>query len=235
MKNIRILHLFPELLSLYGEYGNLQVLIHFLRKNGFTAECVPYEEGELSLEGFGLIYIGSGTEANIREAAKRLMPYKDIVKAAVKDNKLFLATGNSMAIFGECIEAKSGEFPALGIFPYKTKESEKRFIGDALTKDAFGSQAIGFINTSYIYEGINTPLFELVLNRELGNDKRSPSDGFCEKNFFATQLTGPLTVKNPHLLCHFIKLMTNENIELSDSENIVKAYSNSLAQLRKRV
>ena len=210
MKDIRILHIFPELLSLYGEYGNISVLRHFLEKNGCTVHCDSFENGTLSTDGYDLIYIGSGTEANIREAIKRLMPHKDTLQNAINNGQLFLATGNSMAVFGKSITKEKEETPALGIFSFTTEESEKRFIGDVLTKELFGGKVIGFVNTSFVYNGITSPLFELILNKELGNDKNTPYDGFTEKNFHATQLTGPLTVKNPHILCHFIKLITDD-------------------------
>ena len=43
MKEIKILHLFPRLLSLYGEYGNIAVLRRTLEENGYTVDVDGYE------------------------------------------------------------------------------------------------------------------------------------------------------------------------------------------------
>ncbi len=45
MKEIKILHLFPKLLSLYGEYGNMAVLRSTLASNGYGVQIDQYEDG----------------------------------------------------------------------------------------------------------------------------------------------------------------------------------------------
>ncbi len=51
MNEIKILHLFPKLLSLYGEYGNVAVLRRTLEQNGYDVQVDHYEDGPLNLEG----------------------------------------------------------------------------------------------------------------------------------------------------------------------------------------
>ena len=65
MKEIKILHLFPKLLSLYGEYGNVAVLRRALADAGWTVTVDRYETGALDLDGYAFIYIGAGTEDNL--------------------------------------------------------------------------------------------------------------------------------------------------------------------------
>ena len=55
MKEIKILHLFPRLLSLYGEYGNVSVLRRTLEDHGFAVTVETYENGELILDGYDFI------------------------------------------------------------------------------------------------------------------------------------------------------------------------------------
>ena len=40
METIRIVHLFPKLLSLYGEYGNVAILEKSLRESGYAVEIL---------------------------------------------------------------------------------------------------------------------------------------------------------------------------------------------------
>ena len=83
MKEIKILHLLPKLLSLYGEYGNVAVFANELRKAGFTVTVDSWENGQLDLSNYNFVYIGSGTEDNLLEANRRLAPYADIIEASI--------------------------------------------------------------------------------------------------------------------------------------------------------
>ena len=70
MKTIKILHLFPKLLSLYGEYGNVKVLASTLWKGGWEVLVDSMEEVPGEFAGYNLVYLGSGTEDNLALAAK---------------------------------------------------------------------------------------------------------------------------------------------------------------------
>lgn len=235
MKEIKILHLFPSLLSLYGEYGNVRVLARYLEKNGFSVKTDIYEGPELHLGEYDLIYMGSGTEENTEHAAKLLMPYKENIKEAVRNGKLFLVTGNALAVFSQTIENRKNELiDALGIFPFKVTENENRFIGDTLTEPFSGYSVVGFINNSYVINGISSPWFQLKFNKTLGNDKKSAAEGFIYNNFYATSLIGPLLTKNPHILEFFIEKLTDKKISIPEEDSINKAYSVTLEELSKR-
>ena len=221
MKEIKILHLFPRLLSLYGEYGNIAVLKAALEGCAVT-EC---EDGNADFENYDFIYIGSGTEDNLMVALERLLPHAEKIAASIK-SKVWLATGNAMALFGKALAEK----PALGIFGYETHIDDKRYLGDVLTEGS--PETLGFINTSCRYEGMENPLLQLVLNKELGNDKKSPAEGIREGNFFGTQLIGPFLAKNPHYLAQMVTLLTGE--PYTPEGYGCKAYAVAAEQLRKR-
>lgn len=231
MKEIKILHLFPKLLSLYGEYGNVAVFANELKKAGFTVTVDGWENGELQLTGYDLIYIGSGTEDNLLEAIKRLAPHSEAVKESVQTTT-WLATGNAMTLFGKTVSRGNATSPALNVFDYTTViHNGKRYLGDALTAE----NMIGFINTSSVYGGITAPLFNLVLNPKLGNDKISAADGIHADKFYGTQLIGPVMVKNPHFMEQIAAEITGQPLGLSADSNICKAYDISLNELKKRL
>jgi len=231
MKEIKILHLFPKLLSLYGEYGNIAVLRRILEDNGFTVTVETYENGALQLDGYDLIYVGAGTEDNLLEAIRRLMPHKDAITAAIEGGKLWLSTGNTMTLFGQAVERQETTIEALGAFDYDTHIYDtKRYLGDVLTEDGF----VGFINTSCLYGGITTPWLQLKLNPQLGNDKASAADGIRYKNFYGTQLIGPVLAKNPHFLAHICQALTGKEIAIPAESYMQKAYEVSLHELKNR-
>ena len=231
MKEIKILHLLPKLLSLYGEYGNVAVFANELRKAGFAVTVDSWENGDLNLDGYNFIYIGSGTEDNLLEAVRRLTPFADAIEASVA-NTTWLATGNAMTLFGATITRGEETVEALSVFPYTaTIHIGKRYLGDVLTDD----DTIGFVNTSTVYEGISSPLFKLLLNPKLGNTKADAADGIHEEKFYGTQLIGPVLVKNPHFLMKIAKEVTGKPIILSHASFIRKAYEISLNELKKRL
>lgn len=233
MKELKILHLFPRLLSLYGEYGNVVMLKATLEQKGCAVTVTECEDGNADLAAYDCIYVGSGTEDNLMVALQRLLPYADAVKASIASGKVWLATGNAMALFGKTLTRKE-ELPAVGAFDYLTViDDAKRFLGDVLT---CGEPAtLGFINTSCVYTGIETPMLELQLNKNLGNDKKSAAEGIREKNFFGTQLIGPFLVKNPHYMEAVCSLLTGEEVTVEKDSNMAKAYAVALKELQARV
>lgn len=232
MKELKILHLFPRLLSLYGEYGNVAVLKATLEENHCTVAVTEWEDGPVDLSAYDFFYVGSGTEDNLLIALNRLLPYAEAVKASVEAGKVWLATGNAMALFGKTLK-RADETPALGVCAYDTViEDAKRYLGDVIAADE--PTTLGFINTSCRYTGIETPLMELLLNKDLGNDKISPAEGVRENNFFGTQLIGPFLVKNPHYMELVCSLLTGSDIKIDADSYLAKAYAVSCKELRNR-
>ena len=236
MKEIKILHLLPKLLSLYGEYGNVAVLCRTLEQSGYDVQVDHYEDGPLNLEGYDLVYVGAGTEDNLMEAIRRLLPYGDAIKASVASNTCWLATGNAMTLFGATVTRYKATSQALGCFDYSTTiQDDRRYLGDVLTETAFGSPLVGFINTSSVFTDVPTPLLTLKLNNNLGNDKKGCMDGIRADRFYGTQLIGPVLAKNPHFLCHICKELTGTEFVVGEDTNIQKAYQVALTELSARV
>ncbi len=236
MKEIRILHLFPKRLSLYGEYGNVAVLARTLESLGNKAKVLSYEEGDLTLQNVDMVYVGAGTEEGVWEANRLLQPHKDAVQKAISDGISILATGNAMALFGKELTLDGETAPALEVFSYKTEmSSKKRYLADALGKDPEGNLYVGFINTGCVYTGTDKPVMELLLGKELGNDKANPVEGYREGNFFGTQLIGPVLTKNPHLLSAFVKTLTGEDYVPDPNSNLYKAYEIAKQELLNRL
>lgn len=236
MKEMKILHLFPHLLSLYGEYGNVAVLEKTLRDQGYSVSVAHWDDGALELAGFDLIYVGAGTEDHLLEAVRRLMPYAEQIRASVQGGTYWLATGNAMTLFGKEILRAGSAYPGLGVFDYTTEiRDNTRYLGDTLTADAFGAPLIGFINTSSVYLGDIPNLLTLRLNPKLGNSKQDAADGIRQENFFGTQLIGPVLANNPHFLAYICQAVTGESVDISPDAYIKKAYDVSLNELKQRL
>lgn len=240
-KTINIVHMFPKLLSLYGEYGNISILKKYLTERNFHVKVLEYEDGVFpSLADVSMVYVGSGTEENLIEANKRLENSREAIKESIcggNKSTFWLSTGNSLSLFGRTVKWKDCEYPAIGAFPYDCMlSSEKRFASDIITSkdNIFDAQIVGFINTSAIFTGIENPLLAYTLGKNMGNDKISNGGGLLQENFWGTQLVGPFMVKNPPVLEKAFGIITGEELNLDDDENVVKAYKVAVAELNAR-
>ena len=74
---VRIAHLYPEELCLYGENGNIKALVYALKEKGIDSSIINVSKGDkLELDTYDFIYIGSGLEKNLGRIKERLIPYK---------------------------------------------------------------------------------------------------------------------------------------------------------------
>lgn len=235
--NINILHLFPELMNLYGEYGNVLILKKCLEQAGLnvTVDCKDVSD-EINFEDYDVVYIGCGTESASLKALECLKKYKGSMHKFIESNRLMLATGNSFELFGDFInDDKYGNFEGLKLFGYGVERTHgKRFLGDAVFSCMQDdNKVLGFINKCSKISGVSSPLFNVIMG--LGNDNLKSTEGFTYKNVFATNLIGPLLVRNPYF-CQFIlntiyKIKNYEPTATPDMSNQVKAYNIALAEL----
>lgn len=235
--NIRILYLYPELMNLYGEHGNVLMLKKCFEQAGLNVICDCRNVGDdISFDDYDIAYMGCGTESASYKALECLRPYKRAISEFTESNKLLILTGNSFELFGDYInDDKLGAFEGLKLFDYGViRTHKKRFLGDAIFRCMQEEhKVIGFINKCSHISGVSSPLFNVEMG--LGNDNTASTEGFTYKNVFATNLIGPLLVRNPYF-CQFILNTAYKSISYSptstpDMSYQVKAYATALSEL----
>lgn len=193
---VKILHLYPHLMNLYGDYANIIVLKKHLQDQGLQVSVTEKEvKDKLSLQNYDFIYMGSGTESNLKIALKALKKYKKDLESCIAKGKTILFTGNAMELLGKYIDDEE----ALGIFDFETKHTDKRFTGDAIVKNDNFGLVVGFINKSTTSkDNEEERLFEYVFMDN--NLKDSSFEGYRRNNLYATHIIGPVLVKNPNFM-----------------------------------
>ena len=79
----KIVHFYPDLMSLYGSYANVSVLRRYLEALGHTVTVRPVRPGEdADIAGADFLFMGAGTERAERFAAEDFARYGAAVKAA---------------------------------------------------------------------------------------------------------------------------------------------------------
>ena len=220
---MKILHLYHDLMNLYGDYANISALSRIFDTNGIkhTVDRLSLED-EPDLSKYDLIYVGSGSEENQKFALSHLIKYKDALKAYIESGKYALFTGNSFEMLGGRIESFLGEFEGLGIFDFNVAEQRMtRTTADAICKMSdIDRPLVGFVNKCSTVVGINSPLFTVEMG--LANNKEDKGEGIRKNNFFGTHLTGPVFVKNPHFLQFFASALVGKELN-SDAFSYEKA------------
>ncbi len=196
---MKIAYLYYDFLNLYGESGNIKIIKNILKYNKIKAEILYLSlDDQLNFDDYDLVYIGSGTEENLKVALNHLKKYQKAIKKYIEENKFMLVTGNGMDMFGKKIENLQG----LEIFDYEVKRG-KRKMTEVYTKGKIKDKILGFINNnSYLDE---ESLF------------------FNKNNFYGTYILGPILVRNPSLVKYFMNKLTNKKLKY-DLKLETKAY-----------
>ena len=203
---LTILHLCPDLMSLYGEYANLAVLERLLEDLGVeVTHLTATFEDTPDFAGADLIYMGAGTERSQKAVLKHLVPYAPAIRTAVEGKTLLLFTGNAMETLGASVTDKDGKtFPGLGLAGFTTVETDRRTPHDVIaTSTLWEAPTVGFMNKCSTTAGVDAPLFS-ALPLGFGNESKGGAEGYARGNILATHITGPVLVKNPAFLWYVV-------------------------------
>ncbi len=212
MKELKILYLYPDILELYGDFGNIQVLKYRLEKRGIKAIVTPYSIGDEApnFKDFDLVFAGGGADQEQSILAKDLIKYKDNIKEAVDSGVFFLLICGAYQLFGKYYKGVEGNIiPGLDVFPYYTEainDRKKRCIGNVVIDvnlNGKETKVIGFGNHGGQTYDVNTPFGKVLFGN--GNKFGDDNEGFFKENVIATYLHGPLLSKNPDVADYIIK------------------------------
>lgn len=211
-KGINILYLYPDMLELYGDYGNIQVLKYRLEKRGFYCNIEKYSIGDTApdFSSFDIVFAGGGADNEQSILANDLIQYKDNIKNAIQNGTFFLLICGAYQLFGKYYKGVDGNtIPGLDIFPYYTEAIEdrkKRCIGNIVIDVKLGdisTKVIGFENHGGQTFDVFSPFGEVLYGN--GNKFGDSKEGFFLNNVIATYLHGPLLSKNPVLTDYILK------------------------------
>jgi len=193
---IKLLHLYYDIMNLYGEYGNIKILEKHLKDQGFEVIVDKKTIGDIkNLEQYDFVYIGCGTEKNQKAILEDIKTEKEELKKIIEDGKVVLLTGNSFEILGKSIDGKQ----ALEILDFETEILKDRITTDIICKtDMLESKVVGFVNTMSKVKNNENPLFKIEWKAE--NIIKDEEEGIVYKNLIGTHLIGPILVRNPELL-----------------------------------
>lgn len=213
MYELNICHLYPDLLNLYGDTGNIIALKKRSEWRGIKAAVVNVTIGEHFIpENYDIVFLGGGQDYEQEIIQNDLMKEKaNEIKNAIKNNKVFLCICGGYQMLGNYYRTWDGrEIKFLGALNFRTIGSKKRMIGnlvfqcDFLFSDDSDGKVIGFENHSgktYLGQDIK-PLGKVL--KGYGNNGEDGYEGGVYKNVYCSYSHGSLLPKNPALTDYLI-------------------------------
>lgn len=222
--------IFPEFCNLFSDSSNMKYLKQCLPEATFVDTEYTSEPLFLS-QKVDLVYMGGMTEHTQELVAKKLMPYKEKIKACIESGVPFLITSNAIEIFGKYIENEDGsKIEMLGIFDfYSKRDMMHRFNG--LVKGKFnGLDIVGFKSQFTLAYSNEKDKNFIHVERGVGMNKNDDNEGIHTHNFFGTYLIGPFLCINPLFTKYLMELMGVENPTLAFEDVAMAAYKKRLEE-----
>ena len=208
---LKICHMYPDVLNLYGDRGNVRCLQQRLRWRGIDSAVERLPIGtQARLGDFDLVFIGGGQDFEQQVLLEDLHRGKDReIRAAIEDGIPFLTICGGYQMLGHYYETYDGQrCDFIGALDLYTVGSKHRMIGNYKFQcgtESGGSLVVGFENHSgktRLGSGVQ-PLGQVLAG--FGNNGEDGTEGARYRNVFGTYSHGPLLPKNP-ALCDFILL-----------------------------
>jgi lipid II isoglutaminyl synthase (glutamine-hydrolysing) len=219
MSALRVCSLYPELMNIYADRGNIAVL---------RARCewrgIGFELGAASMReavdpaAWDLFYMGGGQDRDQAAVAVDMVETKrDALHAAAARGAVVLAVCGGYQLLGHSYAMDDAELPGVGLVDLRTvREPGPRLIGNCAIEADLGTGPrviAGFENhggRTYLGES------EVPLGRVLkghGNNGKDGFEGVRKGNVIGTYLHGPLLPKNVWLADRLIELALGVELE----------------------
>ena len=207
---LKICHLYPDVLNLYGDGGNVICMRQRLQWRGIDAVVGRCCIGDsLHAADYDLFFIGGGQDFEQEVLLQDLNGGKaEEIRAAVRDGKTFLAICGGYQMLGNYYRTWDGvQCDFIGAIDVETIGQKERMIGNyVFTCDELdGQTVVGFENHSgrtYLGSGVR-PIGRVLAGN--GNNGEDHMEGARVNNLFATYSHGCLLPKNPALADYILK------------------------------
>ncbi|MBE7034598.1 MAG: glutamine amidotransferase [Ruminococcaceae bacterium] len=207
-KGLIIGHLFPDLLNLYGDKGNILSLQNRLLWRGYEAEIVCIEENDtIDFARFDIVYLGGGSDRAELLVLEKLRPYRDALHRYTEAGGVLLATCGGYEMLGTSLMLCGQSTEGLSLLDVRTEAGPNRLIGNVVAETVLDGSAldiVGFENHSgRTFLGDCKGFAKIVSG--FGNNGEDGTCGAVYRNVLGTHLHGPLLPKNPALTDYLLQ------------------------------
>ena len=236
---LNICHLYPDLLNVYGDVGNILILKHRAEKRGIKVNVFNISiNDDFNCDDMDIVFFGGGQDYEQSIVSKDLTENKkDSLRTYVEKGKVLIAICGGYQLLGKYYMAPNGEkLDGLGILNIYTEGGDTRFIGNTIIyNQKYNETYVGFENHSgRTYINNLEPLGKCI--NGFGNNGEDGFEGCIYKNTFCTYFHGSLLSKNPELADRILKISLEQKygeialapledtFELEAKQTILKRY-----------
>ncbi|HEX9679190.1 MAG TPA: glutamine amidotransferase [Candidatus Saccharimonadales bacterium] len=197
VKIINLAQLYPREMNIYGDTGNIKVLLWRLQHRGFKTALRPLNIGDKLPADTDIIVGGGGQDSGQGKIMPDLLKKGDELRAMAGDGVTMLLVCGLYQLFGHrFVTDEQQEIKGISVFDAETLAGQRRLIGNIVVQSPFG-RLVGFENHSGLTKLANDqlPLGKVIKGQ--GNDGSSGKEGAVMHNVFGTYLHGPILPKNP--------------------------------------
>ena len=218
---LKLVHLYPLFLNIYGDIGNVKVLKNRCEWRGIDLKIEQVNIDDKLESGTDIYFIGGGQDRQQVEVSLEMQKNKSFFVDEYNNDSVFLGICGGYQLMGQYYQPHDAKrLDGIGILDAYTVAGSTRFIGNVSAKMDYltPNTLVGFENHSGLtyLNGETKPIAEVVVGN--GNNGQDRTEGARSKNAFGTYLHGSFLPKNPHFADYLIKLALkkryNDDIEL---------------------
>jgi len=213
---INIAYLYPELLNIYGDKGNILAFVNRCLWRNIEAQIHEIHPGDnIDPDVYDFYFIGGGQDQQQIAVADELHKQKDALTQARDNMAVFLTICGGYQLLGHYYKPHSGDkLKGISLLDAYTIAGNTRYIGNVTVKTEFPLKEktlVGFENHSGLtyLQGDTKPIGFVTTGN--GNNGKDKTEGAFYKNVFGTYLHGSFLPKNPHFTDYLIQLALERN------------------------
>lgn len=204
--NLNICHLYPDLLNLYGDKGNITALKKRLEWRGIQASVTEYTIGDTpDFSDKNIVFLGGGSDREQKLVCKKLLEQKEKLKEYVESGGCLAAVCGGYQLLGKYYKIGSETIEGLSLVDIYTEQKPGRLIGKVILKsNIYDDYIVGFENHGgRTFINKETPLGSCLYGH--GNNGKDGCEGVVYKNIIGTYLHGPVLPANPKLTDYILE------------------------------
>jgi len=204
--NFTVGWLYPDLMNIYGDRGNILTLLRRAEWHGYEAKVVELGRGAATqMDDIDVFFFGGGQDREQALIYDDLREFKqESLRKAVENGAQILAVCGGYQLLGHYYQTADGQrYDGIGLIDVRTEAGKKRFIGDVVVLTSIEgltpSTLVGFENHSgRTFLGPKAKPLGKVLQGH-GNNGSDHQEGCIQGGIIGTYMHGSLLPKNPHL------------------------------------
>lgn len=199
MKPIKVVHLYPNEMNIYGDWGNVLTIIRRLEWHGYHPQLYTYHPGGSLPKDTDIIIGGGGQDSGQLKVEADLQRIAEQLHDLANDDVPMLMICGLYQLFGRSFTTQDGKvLKGIELFAAQTVAGPQRLIGNVVLQTTFG-EVIGYENHSGL-TSLDSPnsAFGRVL-KGAGNNGSDKTEGSRYRNVIGSYLHGSLLPKNPEL------------------------------------